>query len=207
MSNLLAKLLTRSFPGKREEPAEPAILDLPVVSDGSYESRAFALWNEEGRRRGIVKVLDLGGLRAANLQFFSERGMDLGVVNLEPEDAGGQLERFADNAPYQACLAWDLPNFLDDEAELAALGEWLAGQLTTGAPVFLSLATKTPYREVPASYEIVAEDQLRVLSDHAYQSRTQVYPGTRLAKLWPAFESVRSFLLRNGMQEFLLRRL
>ncbi|MDX1569113.1 MAG: hypothetical protein R3200_01420 [Xanthomonadales bacterium] len=205
MSKLLGKLLTRSFPGKREEPSGPAIIEGPIVSDGSYESLAFNLWNEEIQRRNAVKVLDLGRVRAANLNFFMDRGVDLGIVNLIPEEGIDQLERFSTSGPYQGALLWDLPNYFGTD-DLKSMGQWLADQLTTNAPVFLTLATKTPFRELPASYEILGEDTLRIESDHAYLARTELCSGTRLGKLWPQFENVRSFLLRNGMQEFLFRR-
>lgn len=205
MSKLLARLLTRSFPGNRNELGTPALNAQAPPAEESYESRAFAGWNELIAARGAAKILDLGPLRAQALAFFSERQIDLGILNLAPQAIGEQLAQFSARGPSQGALCWDLPNYCQDDAEIVLMGEWLAERLTTGAPVFLALATKSPYAERPAHYEVVAADRLRATAA-AEHKRSRIWPGSRLNRYWPAFDVKRSYLLRNGMQEFVLTR-
>ena len=205
MTKLLARLLTRSFPGNRDQIAAPVIAEESAVPDDTYESRAFADWNELIADRSAAKVLDLGPLRPRALTFFSERSIDLGILNLSPPELVSQVEQFDGSGPYQGLLAWDLLNYCNDAEEFAALGSWLAERLTTGAPALLSLATKTPYGDRPAVYDVVDSNRLRVHPSGSLR-RDVLYAGSRLPRLWPEFDVKRSFLLRNGMQEFVLTR-
>ena len=83
----------------------------------------------------------------------------------------------------------------------------VASPMLIGALVMACLATRAPYASLPGQYAIEAPDRLSFLPSSVAQLRcSETHSSSELAKLWPNFESVRSFLLRNGMQEIVLRR-
>lgn len=206
MSRFLKRLLTPSSQAERTAPGEA----LPAAaSEGeepaAYESQAFALWWQRITEAGGGRLLDLGTLRSSTLSFFADHGLELGVVGLDPADPEPGFARFEAGGTYDGALAWDLANHLD-EGRLAALGSWLAGRLGPGAPVFVALATRAPFAERPLRYEVVDASHLRIQAEGRGVAGQALISGPRLARLWPAFETERSFLLRNGMQEYVLRR-
>ncbi|MEM9303579.1 MAG: hypothetical protein AAGE01_15785, partial [Pseudomonadota bacterium] len=150
-------------------------------------------------------VLDVGMLRPGSLRFFAEQGVDLGVLGAEPETLLESMEDFTGADAFGGALLWDLPNYLE-EPDLVALGAWLEQRLAPGAPVYLALATRTPYAARPRHYEIVDAGHLRVAADPTVGDREVIISGPKLDRLWAAFEVDRSFLLRNGSQEYVWRR-
>lgn len=207
MTSLLARILTRSFPGNRADLDDGSVSVVPETSEDEYESQAFTLWGSSLQDGEHKRILDLGPLRSSNLNYFAGRGCDLGVVGLEPERIPEQAERFETDGLYSGALCWDLPNYCDDEAAFEALGAWLAERLVSQAPVHLALATQAPYGDRPAHYEIVNDQRLKCESSTATGRRTQVFRNARLPKLWSQFEVQRSFLMRTGWQEHVLRRI
>lgn len=211
MSNLLARILTRSFPGKAEtpiglalqtdEPAEPA--DSPA----SYESRAFALWNES-LPDSTGRILDLGRLHSHTLQFFQQQGAQLTVQALDTSLSGTAFEmqlQSHEQEAFRGVLAWDLCNYLD-AGELAALGQWLSRHCEPGCPVLICLASRAPYANQPGQYAIEDASHLRTIaSDSIPDERRLLHTSSALLRAFEQFESVRSFLLRSGMQEYVLR--
>lgn len=208
MSRLLARLLTQSFPGKRAgiSDATTVVVEEDSATTDTYASRGLDLWLESLQHSETVRVLDLGVLRSANLAFCSAKGWDLGIVGHSQGSVLAHCERFSFREPFDAALCWDLPNFCDSEEDFAGLGQWLASALKPGAPVLMSLATRTPYDSAPAGYEIVDEGRIRFTRGSGVADRSTIFPQSRLGRLWPTFSSDRSFLLRSGWQEHVLHR-
>ncbi len=242
MPNLLARLLTRSFPGKSDTQFQPlgpeASGPEPAVPSG-YESRALTLWLdtlpkpkglEEGQqgsqlplqegaqqevqteRQADIKgprILDLGKVHTRSLNFFQEMGAGVGVMDLDISLVGTafemQLEGYRDWGPFDGVLAWDLPNYLEAE-ELTVLGQWLEAHTTAPSPLLVCMATRTPYADRPGKYSI--ENRTTLVADSAgiEVNRTQRHVPNVLKRSWPAFSPIRSYLLRSGMQEFVLTR-
>ncbi len=212
MSKLLAKLLTRSFPGK---PAFPVLN--PSTDDSSkqgetdesvrgYESRAFSIWLTELAKSGGNRLLDFGPMRPASVSFYGQHQINLSILGLESaQDLLSHIRSFDAQSIFDAALCWEYPNYLEPK-EFAELGIWMAERIEPGGLVMLSLANKSPYSEQPASYTIVDDSHLERTASHEAQTRSQRYSSGELSKHWPAFEPIRSFLLRSGMQEYVLRR-
>ncbi len=117
-----------------------------------------------------------------------------------------QLQERVPWTPVDGVLVWDLANYLEAE-ELRALGRWLAQQSESGTMVLVCLATHSPYPQRPGQYAILGEAELCHHPDpQAVKTRRVLHSSHELVKLWPQFAAVRSFLLRSGMQEFVLRR-
>ncbi len=217
MPSLLARLLTRSFPAKAEArgaaatgPDAPGVAEPPGPSP-SYESRAFRLWLESrAGGKQVPAILDLGRLHPDSLEFFQSLGARVAISSLDTGLTGTRFEMQLDDsskwAPFDGILCWDVPNYLATD-ELKALGRWLARVSESGTMVMVCLATHTPYPDLPGQYAIQGEATLRFLQNpNAPRTRTVVHSSHELVKLWPQFAAVRSFLLRSGMQEFVLRR-
>jgi hypothetical protein len=217
MTKLLARILTRSFPGKDSSlyGDSTAIVEAPDSSperqSSEYESRAFAMWEELLGRLPGCRILELGALSPQSLGFFAERGAMLSVMSInldEPENSlQHQLDGFATEQPFQGALCWDLPNYMSAD-DFQRLGVWLGEHMLSGAVVMLCLATQVPYPGQPGRYVIAADDRLKYqaasLDDGGQDYRISTGD---LGRHWADFEVERSFLLRNGMQEYVLRRL
>lgn len=208
MSRLLGRLLTQSFPGKRTglSDSAPAVVGEDSTTTDSYTSRGLDLWLESLRNRETARILDLGILRSANLVYCSARGWDMGIVGYSRGSLVDHCRRFSHDEPFDAVLCWDIPNYCESDDEFAELGQWLGGVLRHGAPILLSLATRTPYDDAPAQYEMVADNRIRFTRTSGESSRSTIFAQSRLGRLWPDFFSDRSFLLRSGWQEHVLHR-
>lgn len=217
MPSLLARLLTRSFPAKAETrsaaasgPDAAGVAEPPGPSP-SYESRAFRLWFESrAGGKQAPAILDLGKLHPDSLAFFQSLGARVAISSLDTGLTGTRFEMQLDDqsrwAPFDGVLCWDVPNYLAAE-ELKVLGRWIAQLSESGTMVMVCLATHAPYPASPGQYAIQDEATLRFHPNpEAPRTRSVVHSSHELVKLWPQFAAVRSFLLRSGMQEFVLRR-
>ncbi len=214
MSNLLGRLLTRNLPGKSQEAfpvLNPSVNDLAEdgsagVSQRGYESRAFALWFDELSKLGGKHLVDFGAMQPQNVNFFCDQHMGVSIVGLDvTQDLNQQLEQFSVPQPFDAALCWEYPNYLD-VAGLQQMGAWLAKHVRPGGLVMLSLAIKTPYSDQPSNHRIVDHQRIERQAAPVGEGRAQRYASGELSKYWPEFDPLRSFLLRSGMQEYVLRR-
>ncbi len=213
MPNLLARLLTRSFPGKSDtqfQPLGPEASDPKPDTPAGYESRAFRLWLDllPTSDSHSPRILDLGRVHAQTLSFFQQLGARLGVMDLDLTSVGTafemQLDGYRDWGPFDGVLGWDIPNYLAEE-ELLVLGKWLETHTTAPCPTLICMATRTPYADSPAKYSIETATTL-IAENSGDISRNERHPPNVLKRAWPAFEPNRSYLLRNGMQEFVFTR-
>lgn len=195
-----------------------------ALPDRAYESHAFALWHDLLHECGGRRVVDFGHLRPGTLSHFSECAVNLDVVAFDldaldavREDAEGeptpkaalaeldrQLPRLNAAGELHGALAWDIPNFLGRD-ELSKMGDWLAHYCATGAPLFVALATRGQMPSRAASYQVVDERHLALRSSDGSAS-APMYSQNDLKRVWPDFDVVRSFLLQDGRQEYVLRR-
>ena len=218
----LSRLLASSFPGKGLPDAAdsrgvaPAVHNQPAGAAEQYESRALTEWWNRMGASTQRRVLDLGTVGAETLQFLNEHGCFLSVLDLATpnasDDADERLAAFTQQLAdagsgdaYGGALCWDLLNFLDDR-EVRILGQWLSQRLSPGGAVLACVSTRDTLRTQPSIYRIVDQQTL----SHRERGKPSTVKGTmtqsRLARLWPEFRIVRSYLLRNGMQEFVLLR-
>ena len=215
MSNLLAKFLTRSFPSKETSLyAESRFTETPDSMPDSqssvYESRAFAMWGGLLDKTTGNRILELGALNSRSLGYFAERTALLSVMSLSLEESPitmqSQLDKFTPDQPFDGSLCWDLPNYMS-EADFQRLGTWLGQNMRSGGAVMLCLATKIPYPKLPGRYEIVSKDRLQFQASKLETEGRQYRMSTAdLGRQWEDFQVERSFLLRNGLQEYVLRR-
>lgn len=187
-----------------------------------HQSLAFKAALRDLEREGVEQrrplLLDLGPVLGSNVEFFTERSCRVQIADLFrslPADAAAEPERLAQDltaalpTPEQGAtlvLAWDLFNYFRLEA-LTALGERLASCTAPGGIVFALLATHKTMPPQPQRYRIVDDSTLETAGgEPAAAVPAPRYRQPELERALPAFRVETTYLLRAGMQEYLLRR-
>jgi hypothetical protein len=176
-----------------------------------------------------LHVLDLGPAVGANIAWFSNRwSCTVEVADLYrslPAAAGGEPKETLRRAlpwddpgaaePVDMVLAWDLFNYLDRE-RIRALCEALAPRCRPGAPLYAMLVTAPEMPREPGTYLLReatdgpggerASTALLYRVDRTAQRPAPRYRPAEVDALSPGFEVDRNYLLRHGVQEYLLRR-
>ncbi|MCB1054958.1 MAG: hypothetical protein KDD11_05530 [Acidobacteria bacterium] len=202
----------RAMARKPHEPAE----------DVGSERHTLALPHlfDSLRRAGDHRVLDLGPAAGTNLETFSQLGCRLHVADLyrglagsgatPADDAGRWHDTFAAllpspgaGEPFDAILAWDLLDYLG-RRQRKALMDLVLPLCRPGALFFCMVSIRAAIPARPLAYRIVAPDRLMAGGDP-----DPVRPGPKLhqpdlLRAMPGFRVFKSFLLRHGVQEYLL---
>ena len=171
------------------------------------------------RTSGGSKVLDLGPATGRNVQFLSSFISKLfvadlaGTISSQAGRAGldkAKLERIltrdlppVSEGPIDLVLAWDLLNYLDRN-QVIVLGRRLAELCDRNGLVFVLISNKPQVPELPGRYLMLDPETLRYEN---LSKRSRPAPGYKepdLEKLMPAFEVETSYLLRSGVQEYVL---
>ncbi|HKI05573.1 MAG TPA: class I SAM-dependent methyltransferase [Thermoanaerobaculia bacterium] len=206
---------SRSAGSRKEQQGRVQTLPEPDVHRSLALSALF-----EGIRGRKVNVLDLGSAVGSNVEFLSQYGCKLFIEDLyaalssrttvEEGDLAGP-EFFSEFLPlpedtrFDVILAWDLFNYLHRK-ELVTFSEQLRRFSHKGT---LLLALISYHKTIPAQpYRFKIKDEQNLV----YERRTATErPSPRLAPaevtgLLKGFRVDRSFLLKHGIQEYLLVR-
>ena len=186
------------------------------VEPDVHRSLALAALCEEIRRRKLT-VLDLGSAVGSNVEFFSQFGCKLFIEDLyaalstrmDGDLAGpsffAELLSVPEDTRFDVILAWDLFDYLQRK-ELAVFAEHLRRYTNRGALLFALISY---HKTIPAQpYRFRIKDDQHLI----YERRTGAErPSPRLApaevtNLLKEFRVDRSFLLKHGIQEYLLVR-
>ena len=165
------------------------------------------------------RILDLGSVNSANVEFFSRFSCRLQIVDLLGTAAPGAASASHAAEPAQALrqalpegrrafdvvLAWDVLNYLDPE-RIRALTTILLELTASGAQMLAFLFTGKEIPALPLVFKIVDEETLR------YEERTTAtkagprYPPAEVERMAAGFSVARSVLMRHGVQEYLFVR-
>jgi hypothetical protein len=165
-------------------------------------------------------VLDLGPPLAGNIKFLSALSCRVRIADLHrslcaepvesrrPEAMGALFERLLPLAPeerFDALLAWDVFDYMRPD-QVSSLMARLTPACRPGALVLVLVSTRRQIPARPLRYRIV--DCENVAGDGPFQPVRACprYTQPDLARMMPGFSVRRSFLLRNGIQEYLLAR-
>jgi hypothetical protein len=190
----------------------------PPTATPAFRSWALAdlLRRREADRRW--RVLDLGAAHHVNMSFFLGRGASYVVEALysttAPCRGGGRFDagcmrnlpnllRFTPDTRFDAILAWDLLDHLG-AAGLAVLGERLAPHCHPRTLLHAMVAREGKLPAQPARWEIVDEQTIRQLPQGGPLLDAVRLTDASLQRALGAFRVDRSYLLQNGLQEFLL---
>lgn len=105
--------------------------------------------------------------------------------------------------PIDLILAWDLLNYLE-RAQLTQLGQYLGRLCRRESLLFALIANQKQISSTPTRFLIIDADTLRYETSSKGIRTAPQYKEPDLDRLMPAFEVETSFLLRNGMQEYVL---
>jgi len=197
---------------------EPSTEAAKVISE---EHRSLALKSLCDRLHSNqnYSILDLGCASSENLSFFSQFSKKIHIGDLyrtlasfdylSPEDGISldvvfrYLLPFDRGAKFDLLFGWDLVNYLDPK-QVEHLLRHLARHSRKGALLFLMISTKKKMPEEPRDYRVVDPQTLSYRNSSRIMSRSPRYQETDLRKMSGDFRVANSFLLRNGIKEYLL---
>ncbi len=165
-------------------------------------------------------ILDLGSAVKENIDFYSSFARKIQIEDLydslslptssssEEEGGDGVNKSFEHMLPYTEdtrfdfIFTWDLFNYLTRD-QLQKLVAHL-GKFCNRRAILFSLITNDQHvPEHPIDFRILDQENLSYLAG-AIASRVNArYKEPNLAKFMPGFNIYKTFLLRNGMQEYL----
>lgn len=162
-------------------------------------------------------ILDFGPAIAGNVQFWSQFPCRLQILDFyrsyqerketvvreeEPEEAVfSALLPFGDETVFDIILAWDVFNYFN-QRELEALVRRLNRWCRRGTKLFALISSLPNIPALPTIFRILSREQI------IYEIPTRaIRPGPRyqprdVDKLMTQFIVVKSFLLHNGIREY-----
>jgi hypothetical protein len=173
-----------------------------------------------GLETGRQRILDLGPAIGSNVTFFSRLPCNLFIADLHealfPGSAEGVMHRrdffdglltaeLPEESDFDLILAWDLLNYLDPE-ELGALSSHLAAVCSPGAVLFAMITTRKVMPNKPPHFRILDPSRLSYEIESGVKREAPRYKEPELERAMPEFVVQSTFLLRNGMQEYLFTR-
>ncbi|HEX9734946.1 MAG TPA: methyltransferase domain-containing protein [Thermoanaerobaculia bacterium] len=202
----------------RRKPRRGELSDeVGIIRSGVQRSPGMGALSEALARRRVGSILDLGASRNENLVYLGQYCSNIvihdvvgarGEALAAPRASLFQIhpESLAlDAGPgFDVILLWDLLHYVE-RARAGAFAARLAELARPDALVLLLAAAATPIPLTPIRFKILDRDHL--LYEVANERRD---PAPRLTprqveRLMERFCPVRSFQLRNGLQEFLFR--
>ncbi len=201
----------------------PARRPAAAATPADCGSMGLARVAEHLARGGKHQVLDLGGALQHNLDFLSQFPTrlffepledalaDLHTVGPEAEaDSGPPPPPFAGlfaypgDVSFDLVLAWDLFDYLEPE-HIGALRERLAPHLARDCLLFCLTSNQAKIPAEPQRYRILAEDRLAYEPQGPRLIQGPRHGAMELKAELRDFALERSFLLQNGVQEYLFR--
>ena len=173
-----------------------------------------------GLETGRQRILDLGPAVGTNVGFFSHLPCNLFIADLHdalfPGSSEGVIRRrelfdqllrseLPEESDFDLVLAWDLLNYLDTD-EMRALSRHLATVCTPGAVLFALVTTRKVMPNKPAVFRILDPSHLSYELEAGVRREAPRYKEPDLNRAMPEFNVESTYLLRNGMQEYLFTR-
>ena len=166
-----------------------------------------------GRRRD---VLDLGPPRQGCIDFFGQRNCRLYIQDLDLETMRQQLESDEETdaevftgilgtgrpAQLDLILAWDLFNFLTPPA-IADLVRRYEPFCTNSTLLYILTYNRESMPAEPGRFWIQQEGMVNYVLSEAETLGNPRRSPRELERMMPGFQMAHSFLLQNGLQEYL----
>jgi hypothetical protein len=169
-----------------------------------------------------MRVLDLGPAVGANVEFLAGRFLCQLQVGDLYRSLASEAARFADPesdladlfatalpAPpgkgFDLVFAWDLLDYLT-KPQIRALAAVLAERCRDGARLFAMLSTAKEIPQTPGTYLFHGAESLLYRDRSRHTRPGPRYRPAEIDALTPGFTVDRTFLLRHGVQEYLLLR-
>jgi len=168
----------------------------------------------DGRRR---RVLDLGPAIGANVAFFASLSCRVHIADLHQSlfPPGGPRVRSEARAledildrdlppaePFELILTWDLFNYLEPK-NIAAVAQRLKAFSQVGTSLLALISTRKELPDRPTRFEVHDSQHLIYDVESPLLRPAPRYKEPELSRALAGFEVESSFLLRNGIQEYL----
>jgi hypothetical protein len=166
-------------------------------------------------------ILDLGEAIGANVEFLSRFASKVRVENLfetlgsskffgldeELVDASlvGRILTIPEGERFDVVLSWDLVNYFTP-AELRALIRYLEIYCAPGAFFFAMGSTAKEIPATPTKFTLIDSEMLLYTSGSADVRPCPRYAPRDLSLLMSGFRVQSSYMLQNGMQEYVFIR-
>ncbi len=184
-----------------------------------FESPCLKLLFDRLSSGGRHLVLDLGPAVGENVRFFSQLACKIYIADLyeslfapralQLESSRAfrlMLERdlpSTDGQPVDVILAWDLLNYLKTD-EQQALAEAISSYCHRTTQLFAMVITHKEMPATPTVFHVLDRQHLAFERDPQWQRSSPRYTEPDIRRGLPDFEVDVSFLLRNGLQEYML---
>ena len=185
-----------------------------------YRSPSLALLLDRLQQPGKHQVLDLGAPSGPNVDFFSQLSCVLHIEDLhrsfqeldlpEPDDDNAEYREqalgtlFAHDASsrFDIIFGWDLFNYLD-EVGITSIMKRLTNQCRPGTLLFLLASTQEWIPEIPGRFTLSFDGTLSCETTAPDTQTNPRYSPPALERMMPGFRLLHSFLLGDGMQDYL----
>ena len=184
-----------------------------------YRSPGFGLIASYLKEQSKTNVLDLGPSVGANIAYFSRYHCKVYIENLSEsvDDLNAAIRaqegrekviasffQAYGETQFDVILAWDLFNYLELDALALSIAH-ISRYCKQGARLYALVGIGKQVLDKPSRFEIVDEEQLRYGVDPKGGRPCPQYGIPDLLRRLPEFAVKRTYLLRNGMQEYVFR--
>lgn len=200
---------------KKQTSAPPAGVSPPDQGISREHTLALRPIVERLGGRNRPCILDLGPASGGNVRFFSRFAGKLLIGDLHDEIRDGRFDpstrehatalpwrNDGENPPLDLILAWDLFNYLE-LAHLRAFIRSLSRCCVEDTLLFALIWTRKEMPAAPQRFTIVGPDAIRYESMTDSRRPCPQYREPDLTRAMPGFQVETTFLLRNGVQEYL----
>lgn len=193
--------------------------DLIRPAPTEYKSLALNALVGQLREDRKYNILDLGPAFGANVAFLSQFACKLHIADLYqsltstpllpkqddvlPQPDFERLLPYQKGTRFDIILAWDLLNYIQGN-HIESLAHHLAGFCHTRTLMLTFISTQKQIPDEPTKFRIVDQQHLSYEVCTAAMRHCPRYNSLELKKRVPGFTINSSFLLKNGMQEYLL---
>lgn len=187
-----------------------------AVPEGIEERRspglAAALSALPSDRR--ARVLDLGAVNGANVEFLANCGARLWVADLVRIVDGAEVRNEAlwaalpaqvEGDPFDLVLAWDVLNYLERD-QVERLISRIADLCRPGAVLLAVVITAAEMSASPLRFTIRSAESILYRASEPSRRPAPEWPSAAVERCLQGFEVKHSFVLRSGVQEYLATR-
>jgi len=203
-------------PSSPQEPARFSPSETGATRNSTLALRYLLGQFQDDRRS---RVLDLGPAIGANVSFFRSYRCQLYIADIHrvlvanqngflhhPETLETRLAKeleAAEDTLYDLILGWDLLNYLTPE-QVEIVGHRLADPCHPKGLVFFLISTLPQLPKQPIRFSVVDTETLEYGNESTATRPCPLYREPDIKRHLPTFIVETSFLLRNGMQEYVL---
>lgn len=192
-------------------------IDPGELGPTQFKSLGLELLRNEFKDERKYHVLDLGNAQGPNVEFFSQVPCRIHVEDLY--HAWAKLpQRDADAEPFSESeleallthdratrfdiiMGWDLFDYFDTEF-IAVLTTHLKKHCRKGALLFMLTSTRREIPLTPARLVIAENETLRYAPRTSETMQNPNHTPLAFEKMMKGFHLLHSFMLKNGMQEY-----